>query len=414
MRISRRTVFWAALAILIASGCRAPGPPPIQPFVPPPSIAPLDLQAVSPTSLEPDYKSLPAIDPVAANVVDIVPVPVGYRGLSEEVCRKESAARAGIANLLLNEEQIPAENPNGCPHPLNTFAQELRFHLSTEARNRAATQALEQFFQLADAEGRGEIVRSSLPVLDQLRATVRKAKADGLRVPVDADELDRQRVGLLALLGQADLGAKLLDIDLKRRIGVNGHTTERLRPLGSFAVSSEAVDAETAVSIALETRADLRLLRTAYLRLTIENLPSVRELLRSMGGLKTIPTVALRNYLNRNPGPDPVIVAELAVRRQQLLELVAERERHVADEVRAAVATLTSQTQQVALTRWRAEQIIAKAKSTTEKGPLIELPADLESLRARADVIAAVMNWHQARVKLAGVQGLLADTSEKP
>ncbi len=414
MRISRRTVFWAALAILIASGCRTPGPPPIQPFVPPPPIAPLDLQAVSPTSLEPDYKTLPTIDPVAANVVDIVPVPVGYRGLSEEVCRKEAVARAGIANLLLNEDQIPAEAPNGCPRPSNTFAQELRFHLSTEARNRAATHALEQFFQLADAEGRGEIVRSSLPILDQLRAKVRKAKADGLKVPVDADELDRQRVGLLALLGQADLGAKLLDIDLKRRIGVNGHTTERLRPLGSFAVSSEAVDAEAAVGIALETRADLRLLRTAYLRLTIENLPSVRELLRSMGGLKTIPTFALRNDLNRNPGPDPVIVAELAVRRQQLLELIAERERQVADEVRAAVATLTSQTQQVALTRWRAEQIIAKAKSTTEKGPLVELPADLESLRARADVIAAVMNWHQARVKLAGAQGLLASNSEMP
>src|SRR5438067_2123143 len=121
---------------------------------------------------------------------------------------------------------------------------------------------------LAAAEGRGELMGSMLPVLDRLRETVRKARAEGVRVPLDPDDLDRQRASLLGLIGQADAGARALDIDLKRRIGVPGRAAERLRPVGEFGVTAGLIDADAAVRSALAARPDLLALRAVYLQLS--------------------------------------------------------------------------------------------------------------------------------------------------
>ena len=103
------------------------------------------------------------------------------------------------------------------------------------------------------------------------------------------------------------------------------------------------------------------------------------------------------------------------MRRQQLFRLIEEKERATADEVRGAVATLNEQTRQVGLTRWRAEQQMAKLADAKKmgKGPFLEVPAELETLRARADVIAAVMAWHQARSRVAVAQGVIGELPAK-
>jgi hypothetical protein len=272
-------------------------------------------------------------------------------------------------------------------------------------------------------------MRATLPVLDRLRERVRKARAEGLMVPVDPDELDRQRASLLGLIARADLGAKSLDIDLKRRTGVSGRTVERLRPQGSFGVAAQPVDLDAAIRTALETRPDLLALREAYLRISPASLPAVREMLRGALGqgasapaadsvrgvvVRSLVAVILARY--RSKQLDELVLAELAVRRQQLFDLIAERERQAADEVRAAAVALNAQVTQVALARWRAEQLAKKVADAKKQGPLTELAAELEAYRARTDVIAAVMAWHRARVKLAAAQGQLgcaaADTPD--
>jgi hypothetical protein len=257
---------------------------------------------------------------------------------------------------------------------------------------------------------------------------VRKARAEGVRVPVDPDELDRQRAGLLGLIAQADAGARALDIDLKRRVGVPGRTPERLRPVGQFGVSANPPDVEAAVRTAVETRPDLLALRSVYVQLSPETLPVVRELVRGrlgsgsglvagdpVRGVLVRPLLAL--LLGRSRRLDAAALAELEVRRGQLFELIAERERQAADEVRAAAVALTAQTTQVALARWKAEQLAAQVAESKPQGPLQELAAELEAYRARAEVVAAVMAWHRARVKLLAAQGLLGEeerTTESP
>lgn len=408
-----RTGAWLAAAV-VAAGCHAPPTAP----APPPS-APLpspELPIVAPTSLEPDSKTLPTLDPLAAKPDDVAPPPAGYRGLTEEVCRREAAARASAAGLFNQENRIPprAEVRRNFSPEADALTREVRDHLAAEGRNRAAAEALDEYFQLADAEGRGELMRATLPVLDRLRETVRKARAEGVRVPVDPNELDRQRAGLLGLLSQADAGARALDVDLKRRIGVPGRTPERLRPVGGLGVSAEPPDVEAAVRTAVESRPDLLALRTVYLQLSPETLPVVRELVRGRlgpgGGLVGGERVLARLVLARARARrlDAAALAELEVRRQQLYDLIAEHERQAADEVRAAAVALSSQTTQVALTRWKAEHLAAQVAEAKPRGPLAELAAELETYRARAEVVAAVTAWHRARVKLLAAQGLLA------
>jgi hypothetical protein len=358
-----------------------------------------------------------------------VPPPSGFRALTEEVCRREAAAHAPLANLFLRENDLADEVPKGTAAAdcvslvaVSQLARDARTYLVADARNRNAGQALEEFYQLADADGRADLIRASGPVLDQLRATVADARAKGLRIPVEPDELDRQRANLITLLGQADLSARLIEVDLRRRIGLSGRVTERLRPQGTFAVTADPVDVDAAIQIALEKRADLRLLRATYFSLTPEALPTVRDILRAVtngaplndraAATLGVPVGPLARYLfNRKTGkgPDPAVIAELAVRREQLHELVGERERQVADQVRVLAATQAAAARAVGLARWRVEQLERKAEEAKKDGPIAELPARVEAYRSRADLVAAVMAWHQARVKLLTAQGVLGD-----
>ncbi len=418
-----------AAAVLGVVGCHtpkqvAPIPPPR-----PPAPAP-DLSATKPVPVEPDYRTLPNTDPLGKLGK---PAETTFRALSEEECRRSAVAHTALADVLEGENDVPGPPPASrrpCKKDpeaakaaaVDALLRELRTHAAEEARNRSAADALEQFFRLADAEGRGELMRAALPTLDQLREAVAKARATGVRVPVEPDELDRQRASFVGTLAQADLGVELLNIDLKRRTGLPAGG-DRLWPTGSFAVADAPIDVESAVQVALANRPDLKFLRAAYLGLTPDTLPTVREILRTKAtdvagraGPAQAAAKGVLPYLTHSGTKcDPNAAAELEVRRRQLYTLIADRERAAADETRAAAAMLAAQGKQVALARWRADQATAKLPDAKKAGPFAELPAVLEARRARADVIAAVMAWHQARVKLAAAQGLLAGgTPESP
>lgn len=435
MRTPARIGGWATLAALAVIGCRAPsaGPSVDSSFTPAPPPAAPELPITQYSSLVPDVRTLPTVDPREENVPSAAPTEAVYRGLTEEACRTLAAAHSPAAGLIERENEVPPTPPptnrrearRSPPVPCDDLFGDLREYAAADARNTAATDALEQFFRLADTEGRAELLRETVPLIDELRARVSEARAGGVRVPTDPDELDRQRAQMLALIGQADLGSTLLNIDLKRRIGYPGRGPDRLWPTGPFPVTADPVDVDAAVQVALERRPDLQLLRAAYAKLTPETLPAIRDVLRGYEphgsgiGVNAIAPETVQRFLlghhRHGDGADAAIAAELEVRRQQLYDLTAAKERQAADEVRAAAATLTAQTRQVALARWRAEQLAAALTDAKEKkqGPLVELPAAIEAIRTRAEVVAAVYAWHQARIKLAGAQGLLSSDAVK-
>lgn len=412
-------------------GCRTP--PVVRVVTPPPVVTtsptPQAIPSAPLTSLEPDYTTLPLVDPATADVTGATrPSPIGVT--ADSVARL-AAEQSALGTTLERENEVPSaviETP-GKPAPVcsDSLSREIRPLVAAHLRNQAAGDAVVAFYQLADAEGRAAVVRKSIESLEKLQAAVKDAKARGVEPPIQEDELDRQRVTWIGLLGQAELGAKLLDGELKRRLGASGKTADRLQPTGEFGVSADPLDADAAVKVALERRQDLVALRTAYLKMTPENVPEVRELLRTMPGTSgtlglagsrapVLGRIAERRAAEIESAFRAVAAAEVEVRKRQLFVLIEERERGVADEVRTQVAVLAEQARQVGLARWRAEKLMAQLADLRQKAPGAGrlVPLELEASRARADVIQAVMAWHQAKARLTAAQGLFTGGGKPP
>ncbi len=399
-----------------AAGCQAPPQPPRPPVALPAPTPPLTLASGSAYPLEPDPAAQPGIDPTKIDPASVAPEVGVYLPLTEAQCLAEAQRRPGLAAALIDPPGIPGATGKG---DCAGGEPSLRDYLRAEAQSRAAAAALDSFYQLADATGRERVVRTSLPVLDDLRRRVTDAQDKGVKTGTSPDELDRQRATLLSSLNQAELGAGLLDLDLKRRLGVVATTPGRIEPTGPFpAVPAEAAEAEPLIPGALELRPDLRLLRAAYHRLDAGALPFVRRLLEAekpdkSGGQESASAKLLRRMrpsISRRDRAELELDAadEVALRKAQLYEVILLRERQAADEVRAAVLSVNAQARQVALAAWRVRQSRAKLEAGPDPGPLERLAGQLELARNRAELVAAVMGWQQQRVKLLAAQGLLA------
>jgi hypothetical protein len=172
------------------------------------------------------------------------------------------------------------------------------------------------------------------------------------------------------------------------------------------------------VNAALADRSELRALRAIHANLSPDTLPVAREALRAgnplLGGSPPAPR-PLALLLLKCRGPDAETLAEVEVRRKQLADLIATRERDIADETRAAVVTLNAQTRRVQRARdrldgWTAQRAdaIKKREANQPGAELLEVQVTLEWLKAKVEAVNEVMAWHQARVRLKAAQGWLA------
>lgn len=416
------------LAAAVASGCRTvPTESPVDDPLPGPRTIPTpSLRVGEPHPIEPDYDSIPRFDPTTA------PLPqrsAAVKLLTESECWQAAIVfpppqdpfETGLTAVWWNE--VPTDEYTASAQQL---LHEARARIDATARNTAAGMALDDYFRLADAEGRAKLLVDAITILDRLRKQTEEVRVNGVPVPVAPEELDRQRAGLLTFLEQAELGANLLNISLKRKIGVSGQTPERLWPSETFAVTEDSIDVATEVQSALANRPDLQLLRLLYIRLNPETLPAVEELLRgrknedaghayeSKAMRTAMKSVFGRHHRAKAAEIDAVARVQVVVLRQRLADLIAARERQVADEVRSAVALMKSQARQVGLARWKAENRIQQHAKSANAGPLAESAAELEAVRARADVIEAVMTWHQARARFETARGSYAQLPAQP
>lgn len=410
---------WFALGLAAAVGCHGPSvlvstPAPM----PSAAAAAVELPAAAPTRIEPPLATLPTLDPKTADPAKLFAADAkGFRGLTETACATLAAQASPVGNLLDRENAMPvvtvsAGKKKPCPDESNDqLLRDARYLAAVDARNKDAADALERFYQLADGEGRTELLSAGLKAFDELRALAPKFRAAGLPTP-DDDELTRQRAKLLGDIEAAEAAIKLVNAELQARLGLSVKGDERLWPTGPFTISGDAVDAEAAVTVALEQRADLRLLRRLYHGLSADTLPTVQDQLRGVNGLAgTAPAVPQLPFLRRQSKKltdqlRATTESQVAARKEQLFALTADREKLAAAEVRAAAVQMASAARRVALAKSRVEAWQAKVeKAKKEDKPFDRLPLELEWYRARADVVQEVMAWHRWHVKLRAAQG---------
>ena len=410
--MGRRAAIWAVLAVGLAAGCRAPTPVcRVAAPAPPPPVPVLPFT----------HPELPTFD---LSNVRYVPSTFNrglkYRELTEPVCQSLAARNTSTANTLDDENRVPTSG-TGCESEAEQLKRAVRAQTALEFRNQSAAAALDRYFQLADAEARSAVVREAEPILDDLQTKATKARAEKVRFPLDPADVERQRNVMAAQLEQADAGIQALNIDLRRRLGLPpAPAGEGLWPAGTFAVDPEPATEAEAVKAALADRPELKAWRTLHQGLNVNTLPTARDILggSTIPGLPT-PTGLLGRcilkLMTRGAKPDPCAAAELEVRRKQVADMIVSRERDVADEARVAVVTLNAQTKRVALARdrvaaWKVK--LDEAEAQQKAGlPFADLQAAqvrLVWLKARGELVAEVMAWHQARVRLRAAMGWLA------
>jgi hypothetical protein len=388
-----------------------------------------DLPEIRPTSLETDPAKLPGLDAMAVTPRSIFGTGAGsFRRLTRDECWSLAVRNAATASLLEQENSVPdcAPQRGKCPDAdrasAAAFLKRVREIAARGERNKAAAEALERFYQLASVEGRVEQLHLGTDVLDKYRALIKKTDPKAFE-PITLpkpEELDQQRARSVGLLIEAEKGEDLLNLDLKRRIGVPGGTTWRLWPAADFTIPTDPIDVEAEVKVALEHRPDLQLLRLTYLELSPATLPSVKELLRGAGpAIDAGPLAAaltrphpLLDLIRRDGGPDPCVGREVVVRKQQLFDLIADKERAAADDARAKALALSYQVKRIGLAKWKYDEVQRRYDEWARAKPLGQLgeyPLVIQLHLARAELIDEVMGWHAAKVKLLEAQGLLAE-----
>ncbi|HJZ55307.1 MAG TPA: hypothetical protein VKE74_10130, partial [Gemmataceae bacterium] len=356
--------------------------------------------------------------------------PGTYRELTAPLCQSLAARNASAANTLADEDRLPGP-ASGCDAEADQLRRAVRYFTALEFRNQAAAAALERYYQLTGAESRSAIAREAGPILEDVFEKADKAKRENIRYPLDPADIERQRGQLASQLEEAAVAVRAVNIDLRRRLGLTpGSADDRLWPVGSFDIDPQPADPVTAVNAALADRPELRAWRTLQQGLTVNTLPVARDLLRGGAPLAAGVSAPMGGPLARcvtkllasHSKPDPCAAAELEVRRKQLADVIASRERDVADETRVAVAALNGQTRRVALARdrvdgWQAklDDAVRLRKAGLPMADLLEAQARLEWLKARSELVAEVMAWHQARVRLRAAMGWLVwETLSEP
>lgn len=416
MRVGRNCGWWL---ITLVAGCCAPSggtvvrhPPPTAPTIR--GELPQVLTTPAPPVLD-DVDSGPS-----PSTAGQLPPVSAYRLLTATECQKRAAAATATANYwdALNRQARSGD-----------LAAGWRYYAALEARNQASAEALVLYYQLAAWEAQRPLFRQALEVVETLQQRAEAARQEKVPYPVDPEDVALHRLQLLQSLDEADSAIRLLNVELKRRLGWPAEPiTEHLWPVGDFAVSPETLTPPVAATLAEQDRPELRGWRWARDRLNAQTLPQWhQEVLGLPGGDAEGQTLAERRWsgitdrlLHPWTRSRAYRMAEESQRqatrwRQQIETILVQRSREVADEARSAAILLVQQTHKVAaarerLRRWdsRLREALRKREARQPNAELYELQVRWQRLLAEAELINAVAAWHQARVRLRAALGWYA------
>jgi outer membrane protein TolC len=337
--------------------------------------------------------------------------------LTTDECRRFAIANAPFADDL--DQHSENDSPS---HPkLQKKAVEraetsrlVRGHAADELRNRAAGEALEEFYKLAEAEGQFDLLSSAEMELRQQLESALKAEEAGLKDRADIPALRRRLLDLEAQQAKLEAGIGALNASLRARLGLPGNDTLPLSPTDPLRVKPDDVDIERAVVTGLQYRPDLNLLRVLSADGAGDLADAVLTGLNPLLG-KLEPENLLRLMLApvmRDPKRHQAGASDRAARA------LAARERQADAEIRAAGVMLRGHRAAIAARILDVKQLEAKIEELLirQKAGLnvtAELTtAKLDLYKAKGDLLSAVIQWHITEVKLRQAMGLLVRSPE--
>lgn len=345
---------------------------------------------------------------------------IRYYSLAADDCQCRAAAHASIANLLDGERRLLCCQSRRGITPDTAVRLRAMSAAALEARNHAASEALQIYYSLAEIEARLDLATNSEEELEADMRRVKEMRQQGLEVPFDDSEYTRQLAELRSRRIDAEIQRMTANHELRRLLGMPADEPgTRLWPSTPLTVSIEPLDAQEAVSAGLAMRPELVGLRQLTASVNSATLPGIAAALQSINGLLgTKPAVGmpcLAALCGKHIDSDDV---DVALRRQQLAQYSSQREQQVSEQIRSAVGEVNERLRQIALAKetaadWQRHIAALRAKSATGQSTFVDIgAARLKSLDADGNVIHAIAAWEIARVRLAELEGRLVAQCE--
>ncbi len=372
--------------------------------------------------IAPDLSALESIEvlPVPSTMA---PATAAYRSLTHANCQCLAALMSPGGNQIAGEKNAVQAQGTEDPEELACMTwlrRSLLDYAEVGARDQSAAQALSRYYRLARIEHRLDVMHESIVQTRQAQETLDKLIDRGLEAVTDDGTLLRQYWELESQREEADLERRELNVLLRHDLAVDPMEGPWLFwPDTPLAVDPAPIDVETAIATGLSQRAELGLLRVLLAHLTPETLPVARATLGSANALLGLqpPTACgacIAQLLHCGTCDSCAEVAEVAARRRQLQQQLADREQAVISEVRQAAAESEARLAQVlyareALASWQRRVAELEERIATGDATFLDVSAArLEILRAKDQLVTAVVGWHLAQVQLSYAQGLLA------
>ncbi len=370
-----------------------------------------------------DLAAIASFESLAIAPADDVRGGEPYRSLGPADCQCIAVEASAGGNRIAAERDAVCAQHSADPKRMACLTQLRMQLLSTAeiaARDLTSAQALEYYYKLAAAEHGRDIFAKSLRELSDAQMKLSQLQSRGLQNIVYDGSLQRQRYELSSRLGQLELDRHELNENLRNKLGVSiNEPWWSIWPDTPLAVDAKPIDVETAVAIGLNTRAELRLLRLVLLNLNAETLSATRTVLAQVNGMLGLqpPSLCRRCCLRLLNGPlssDCSEEAEVAARRAQIAQQLAEQEAAVASEVRMAARTIETRLEQVVLARqelasWSSRLAAVEAKLSTVESTFLDISLTrVQKLEAEHNLVRQVVGWHLAHVQLKKAQGILS------
>ncbi|MDB5312510.1 MAG: hypothetical protein JWO38_6712 [Gemmataceae bacterium] len=395
---------WVVLAVA-AAGCHSH----FTRTCPPPKPAP-HLPVVPRAAVEADVSGLPTDTPGR-----LEGRPPQYHRLTACDCQTLAIRSAPFADDLDNHPDNTAPNHPHL-HPLKPKADEaqigrlVRGYAADDSRNRSAGEALEQFYQLARAEGQYDLLARAHAELRTQFAAAEEALRRGLSDRAGVDALRVQVLDTEAQIAQLEAGLGALDAGLRARLELDPGDPLPLWPDDPLRVRPDDVDPDQAVRTGLHYRPDLNLLRA----LLSDNGKAADDLAQAL--LAQVSPLLAR--LKTNPIVGLLLLPTKAkdrreTTRRQVASMLTTRERQAEAEIRAAVLTLrghraaaTAKAAEVRRLAARLQEIEKRAEAGQQVTADLT-KAKLELLKSQGDLLKAASDWKIAEAKLRQAMGLL-------
>lgn len=369
-------------------------------------------------TLEPDPQSIPTPSGQDTSLLANAPY---YRQLNAAEVQCLAASSASLGDLTMRERQLnePRIPMVSLVHIRRKKQEGTRTcileYSAQELQNQASALALQTFFQLAESEAQADVALAASQSLENVVMQSRQWQERGLKLPPDIDSLERQWLDAQTKHAQLRLTIQELNAKLSELMSLPYDAEMPYWPQADFSIRNDPIDPDLAVQTGLTYRGDLNVLRCALGTLNETTLPEARELIKSINGL--LGDKKGKEFVHEVLAPLFQILGlssrETQMRREQLANLLNNREQTAAEEIRLAVHKLALQVYVVDLARKQLVQTqsrLAQVQEKEQKGLasiLDRIQVEGDWYKARSNLIHEVMQWQIDMIQLKQAQGVL-------